>query len=431
MLRASAAASLLLISSGLYAGGPLVLEGPAGNTPATYENQNITFNFDQGKLGTRTNDAADQLVRDAFAMWNNVSKSTANLAQGSDILTDINSSNFASYIPDPNNPAVHNADDCINPVVYDTDGSIIDAFFGAGASDTTVGFASSSILIGGNYFLEGFAVINGKTLPGTNNNAVMTRIIAHEIGHFIGLDHTQADISNTESFFDSCPTPGSDYPLMYPYACRDENTLHPDDEATVSTLYPSSNYYQNHGQIQGTFLTAGDTAIRGANIWAENTQTGEIYSVVSDFLRQDTGFFSFTIPPGNYTLHANSLNVEFFAASSVGPYAETDVDVSFQAPASNLPGVIDFNGALVVPEVLNVAAGKSINVVFKADGSGNFTMNNDILNLSPAHNPAAVCSVNRVSSGGGGSGVLTPLMLLPMLAVMLLRRRCGSKALSS
>ena len=48
------------------------------------------------------------------------------------------------------------------------------------------------------------------------------------------------------------------------------------------------------------------------------------------------------LPPGSYTLHANSVNDEFYSGSSVGPYARTPTDLSFQAPASTI-GAVDFD----------------------------------------------------------------------------------------
>ena len=62
---------LQLGSSLVFAGGPLVLEGPTGNTPVTYQNPNITLHVESGDLGTSlTNEAADEILREAFNLWN-------------------------------------------------------------------------------------------------------------------------------------------------------------------------------------------------------------------------------------------------------------------------------------------------------------------------------------------------------------------------
>ena len=329
--------TLLCVCAASQASGPLVLEGPTGNTPAKYANPNITFNIDPGPLGSRSNDLADQLVNNALTIWNDVSTSNIVLSQGTDMPVDITSSNFTSYIPDPNNNAIHNDDDGLNPIVYDNDGTIIDEYFGVGMGSgptaTVVGFASSSIYIGATTFTEGFAVINGNDSLPVNNNQ-LTQIIAHEIGHYFGLDHTQGDIDNSETLVGGCnTTPNTDYPLMYPYACRNSLTTHEDDDVSISILYPVTNLNQLYGQLSGTFETTGGAAILGANLWVEDTTGGNVYSIVSDYLKQGTGFFSLMLPPGTYILHANSINDEFTQGSSVGPYAETMFDFSFLPPA--------------------------------------------------------------------------------------------------
>src|SRR6185503_11867610 len=92
--------------------------------------------YDQGVLGTRTKAASDALVTNAVSLWTNVSTSTVTLARGADLPVNVTPANFGTYD--------NNFGDGINPVVYDSDGSIIDSLYGAGASNGILGFAGSA-----------------------------------------------------------------------------------------------------------------------------------------------------------------------------------------------------------------------------------------------------------------------------------------------
>ena len=410
MFKATLLVSLLTCSSLSFAGGPLVLGGSAGTTPVTYQNPNITLHVESGSLGAVSNAAANTLVSEALALWNNVSTSDINLViDQTQINLDIDINNYQSYLPNPGG-TVFNANDNLNPVVYDSTGEIIDAFFGVGQSDNTIGFAASIITIGNSYFDEGYAVINGKNLGLTQTTFKL--LIAHEIGHFFGLDHSQVNINNRETDFGTpllCSTKvQSDYPLMYPFVCRDEETLHSDDISSLSTLYPSANN-NNYGTLQGRFVDASGNAILGANIWAENTSTGETISIVSDYLTQRTGFYKLYLPAGSYTLHANSINTLFNGGSGIGPYASDINDRSFTSPHPIT--ALTFQGDTAgSDEIINITAGQSQTIDFAIDGQ------------------TAVIAAGSGSDGGNDSvadlfGAMSHITLLATAALLLLGRR--------
>jgi len=428
MLKKLFYAFLLYLPALAMAGGPLVLEGPNGRTPARYQDPAIVLNFDNGDLGSLAKANADQLVNEALQIWNTVATSTVNLSQGADVPEDIDATNFSRYIPAPFS-ADHNDDDGLNPIVYDSDGGIIDAFFGTGQGTgpdaTVVGFAASSIIIGSSFFTEGFAVINGNDDLGVPL-LQLRLIVAHELGHFMGLDHSQADINNTEVLDPflprqppSCSTaPPDDYPLMYPYACRENQVLHPDDGVAVSTLYPATDFFQDHGQLKGTFVTSDGTAVRGANLWVEN-EAGQVYSIVSDYLTQCTGFFSLMLPAGRYTLHANSINREFWGGSSVGPYADEANSPSFLPPASDIGSDLLFRADTNLPAIITLEAGKSVDIVFRTDGSGSVTANDTQVALTEIYNSPSSCVTSGGGGGGGSPGIplLAALLLIPALRI--------------
>jgi hypothetical protein len=328
---------------------------------------------------------------------------------------DVDGTNYTTYIPgSPTSPA--NSDN-LNPVVYDSDGTIIDDLFGSGQSSSIAGFAASSYISGTGLYKEGFIVLNGK-MSLSDSDVINT--IAHEMGHFIGLDHSQLDIDNTETYSGTnptaCTTTTQDkYPLMYPILCRLDNTLHVDDIAAISALYPSSDINSHFGQINGIFVDTSGQPILGANIWVQNTSTGDAYSVVSDYLLQNTGYFSIYLPPGDYTLHADAINPIFYGASSVGPYSYTQTDPSFTSP--NPITAVNYEGSTPgATQTISITPNEAVHVKFVVDGSG-ATSPGTIINSSTTINSFAPPS-------WGSSGALSPEVLLLLAAgVFYLRRK--------
>ncbi len=351
-----------------HAGGPLVISGPDGNTPVTYQTSNITMNVENGDLGSLTNAAAITLLQDAFDLWNNVSTSTVNLnIDQTQIALDVNETNFETYIPTVDGTNL-NDDDNLNPVVFDSDGKIIEAIFGIGQTGL-LGIAGSFINDETGNYIEGFILINGAN-GGTDTKITLT--LAHEVAHFIGLDHTQVGIDNEESFSglpQTCLTTDAvNYPLMYPILCRFSNNLHADDISAISALYPATDLSDSFGILEGTFVNESGDAILGANIWVENTASGETISIISDYLKQGTGFYKLLLPAGAYTLHANSINTEFTAGSSVGPYATSSTDISFSDPHP-ITEITYFGSDEPNDEVLTITTNETFVINFSNTGA--------------------------------------------------------------
>jgi len=392
----------LLHSCLSFAGGPLVLEGSDGNTPVTYLNTNIVLDIETGDLGTLSNAAANVLVQQSLNLWSNVSTSEINLSMNTaSINLDVDATNYDTYIP-ADSSSTPKPNDALNPLIYDDDGSIIDAFFGV-QNGTILGFAASSVFIGNDHFEEGFIVINGSVSGYTDAEYVL--LFAHEIGHFFGLDHSQSNIDNQESQFGIptiCSTSSrSNYPVMYPVACRTADSLHTDDVSAVSALYPEATIDDDLGVLEGLLTTDTGKALLGANIWVENKTTFETYSIVSDYLRQGTGFYRLHVPAGSYTLHANSINTEFVSGSGVGPYSNTPSDASFIDPHPITPFTYqDVSG----DDEINIAVNQTLVVNFSSI---------DI--TPPAPTPPSKDEGDDISDLFGASSHLTLILLLTTL----------------
>src|SRR5258705_4228458 len=136
-------------------------------------------------------------------------------------------------------------------------------------------------------------------------------VLAREVGHLIGMDHTQLDSAQG--------LPSSNYPLMYPIAYRSVLSLHEDDTAAVTALYPI-NVAASYGTLTGTFITAGLVPILGANIFAQGA--AGVFRNVSHYLKTNTGGFKMLLKPGTYTLKTETIHMSFDIGSRVGPYSE-------------------------------------------------------------------------------------------------------------
>ena len=382
------AAALGIAASAAHAGGPLsVCSGSA----MRYNPPVVTLNYDGGgNLGARTKAQADAIVNSALAMWTNVPTATISMTRGADLPVDVTTANYATYY--------NRSGDGLNPVIYDTDGTIIDTLLGVGASGSVLGFAGSGGIGGATCrYVEGQAVINGKL---NVSDVTLTNVLAHELGHFIGLDHTQLDSSQG--------LPTANYPLMYPIAFRNTPTLGDDDISAVTQLYPDTAASTTFGTLTGNFrLADGVTPVRGANIWVRENTTGKVYSSVSDYLGLNTGGFRMTLPPGTYTLRAEAIDAQFTGGSSVGPYSETSTDLSFQSPmyvgGAPIAPVVLGNAA---PTTFTITAGCTATADFRINGAGSVT---GCAAAAPAPAPASAVHLSNISTRGvvgNGNNVL-------------------------
>jgi len=296
----------------LRAGGPLGATGtvphkyPAGAFPLSYK-------YDQGALGNFSNNIARSIADYAFSQWDNVPSAALTFTNAGQLPRNV-TSNTDSYIS-----GVDQFNDGVNPVIFDSDGSITDDRFGTGAKSSVYGFSASASA--GTTLLEGFVIINGY-LSGSGTAAdedIYKAVITHEVGHFLGLGHSQVGMHGV-------------FVTMYPSVESDEQrTLEAEDKAEISLLYPTQNFPSSVGAISGTVKSPSNAILSGVNVVAVDSATGDAYSTLVDyysgggptFASPPTATGSYTIrglPPGRYAVRIEPLRPEFTGGSSVASY---------------------------------------------------------------------------------------------------------------
>lgn len=142
--------------------------------------------------------------------------------------------------------------------------------------------------------------------PGTYD---LEATLTHELGHFLGLEHS-AETGATMQ-----PRQGQNG--LYGLPALTARTLSDDDRAGIRALYgPRAGL----GAIAGTIRA--ETLIYGAHVWAENDTTGQLYAGNVTFAN---GTYRIEgLPPGTYRVNAEPLDGSISAneiGSSRGPYA--------------------------------------------------------------------------------------------------------------
>lgn len=382
----------LVICQPVFAGGPKYVAGATYfnsavmGQPVVWANGQVRYLVDQGALGPLSNGQAVAMVDAAAAVWNAVPTAAVELIDAGSLAEDVNGSNVLAgngtlAAPSDVTPA---ATATPVAVIFDSDGAVIDALEGSGASAPT-----SCQLNGVLYWIDnmtasanlahGVIVVNGRCATSASLLQMMSYQLERAFGRILGLDYSQV---NDDALKNASETNGPlGWPIMEPanYECGasggscipDPTQIRYDDVAALSRMYPvtASNLASFPGKqltaastvsIQGTISFRNGQGMQGVNVVARplDANGNPLYAYTVTFVsgayfagnhgneisgyvdaqgnRLDRfgtsnavmeGYFDLSampLPPGmtsaSYQLSFEKVNPQYVNGESVGPY---------------------------------------------------------------------------------------------------------------
>jgi len=279
---------LVLVSNqSAFAGGPKYVAGVSyfnpgvKGQPVIWLAGQVTYSVDRGSLGSLSNSQAVAMVDASAAIWSAVPTAAVNLTDGGSLAEDVNGSNVIAGIGSGNpgaSPTFAQPSDfapsaTTTPVgvVFDTDGSVIDALEGAGASQPD-NCSHNGVLVwidamNPNATLShGVIVLNGRCTTSANLLAMMSYQLERAFGRILGLDFSQVnDTALTTNANEPNGTLG--WPVMDALSgdcgpaggtcIPNPSVLRLDDIAALNRMYPVIT--ANQANFPGKILTAANT----------------------------------------------------------------------------------------------------------------------------------------------------------------------------
>ena len=278
------AVMVLLAPVCVFAGGPKYIAGTAYfdagvvGQPVHWAGGQPGYYVDQGPLSaTVSNAQATAMVDAAAALWSAVPTAGVTLTDKGPLNEDVSGSNIQVnsnrqvVAPSDVTPAATNYPIA---VIYDADGSVIDAIFGKGASQPTA-CQNNAVYVWLDAIntdataAHGVILLNGLCATGSDMLDMMSFELERAFGRILGLDNSQVNPSALTSN-EAGGTLG--WPIMQPAsgACGaaggdcvpDPTALRYDDIAALNRLYPITQ--SNLAGFPGKQLTAASTiSIKG------------------------------------------------------------------------------------------------------------------------------------------------------------------------
>ncbi len=211
-----------------YAGGPRWVAGTSYFDPATtgrpiiWKNGVLNYYTDLGNLSpTVTQTQANAMVAQAAAMWSGIPTAALQINAAGSLAEDVNGTNFYNG---PDGPVIpvdvqSTATDRPLGIIYDSDGSVLDALEGEGASDPNSCNVSGVSVLVDNFLPDAtithaLMIVNGRCTADAAHIALVQYELIRSFGRVLGLDWSQAN----DQMFPANTTPDGllGWPLMHP-----------------------------------------------------------------------------------------------------------------------------------------------------------------------------------------------------------------------
>jgi hypothetical protein len=422
-------AILALSPTAALAGGPKYVAGVtyfnpgAIGQPIHWTGGQVNYYVDQGPLsGSVTNQQATAMVDAAAALWSAVPTAGVNLKDMGPLNENVSGSNIAASSGAITQPAdvTPTATNYPLGVIYDADGSVIDAIFGDGASQPTSCRNNGVWVWIDNVnpdatIAHGIILLNGLCTSTSNLLEMMSFQLERAFGRILGLDYAQVNPGALQNG-ESGGTEG--WPVMQPLsgACDpsggicipDPTVLRFDDIAALNRIYPITGKnlasfpgkeitVANTVSIQGTISFRTGVGMQGVNVVARplDSDGNPLYQYTVSFVsgsyfngnhgnpitgwtdangnRLDTwgsndpamqGYFDLSgmpLPPGmttaNYRITFEAIDPLYILTNSVGPYLDGQVTPSGTLQAISAPGLSAGMSETLTVNVPDSAAG--------------------------------------------------------------------------
>ncbi len=343
LVRSTLAVVAVGLATAALAGGPLNTFDAANRIPyhwdmSRWPNGQVPVLTDLGPLGPLTNERANEMVAFAANQWSSVPTSSFRAGIYGDFsaigLGDVDNSNINSIIGTFNDGGID--------VVYDTDGSILQNFFGLPPTGVLGITSLDFVNTGTPEILEAWMVLSGPGIHANDPDGIgFQGVVTHEMGHALNLAHSQSNgaVQNFQVLDapnpSGCATPWSGtvspmqietmYPISTPEPGQSGEGMGTvdriDDMSALSDIYPAPGYPQNRGTIQGTIYDAGFGEVGSVNVIARNV--ADPFNDVSSYIsgqvsKGDAGpdgsyVFNDLTPGARYVVYVDKLEIGAFS----------------------------------------------------------------------------------------------------------------------